>query len=367
MGSRAVQPESHSPVKQVSEVFVYFFRLGVFGFGGPLALIAQMQRELAEERKWISEEEFRRAFALIKAMPGTVAVQMAIYISRRRAGRFAGFVGGLALIIPSFAMMILLAQTYNEFIESPQMVIFFEGIQMAALALIFYSLRALTTPYWRISRFWVLLVIGLILTAWQSVPEYLLILVLGSWAIVWDRKAVPNKLNSVLLPLFLVCLRAGAFIFGTGFAIIPALQSNFVTIHQWATVTEFKDALAFGQMTPGPVVITVTFLGYKIAGFMGALVATIGVFLPAFFHQLVWFPRAMRKLESFTWLNAFLLGAIAAVGAGILFVVVQMTKGISPYQALIFVASLALLMKVKINPALLILLAGGASLAPHLF
>lgn len=354
-------------MNRIAEVFLYFFRLGLLGFGGPLALIAQMQKELAEDKKWISADEFRRVFALVKAMPGPVATQMAIYIARKRAGVWGGLVGGVALIIPAFLLMVLLAETYTQVVEWPAMLHFLEGIQMAALALIFYSLRSITSPYWRTSKFWVLLVIGLALTVWQAIPEFLLILVLGSWAIILDQKSAPTKLNSVLLPLFLVCFRAGAIIFGTGLAIIPALQTDFVTAHQWVTVDEFKDALAFGQLTPGPVVITVTFLGYKMQGLVGALVATFAVFLPSFFHHLTWFPRAMRKLETFTWLKAFLMGAIAAVSAGILYVVAEMTKGISPYQGLLFVASLALLMKVKISPPLLILIAGFASLAPHLF
>lgn len=376
-------------MNQVIEVFIYFFRLGLTGFGGPLALAAQMQKELVEDKKWLSDQEFRRAFALIKAMPGPVATQLAIYISRKRAGTFGGIAGGVALILPCFIFMIVLARSYDSFVEWPAMVMFLQGIQMAALALIFYSLRALTHPYWRLSKFWILLLIGFALMALQSIPEFLLIFVLGCWALVMDYHP-KNKLPQVFLPVFLfidripgiadlaarseildqlfwICFRAGAFIFGTGLAIIPALQADFVEHHQWVTADAFKDALAFGQLTPGPVVMTVTFLGYKLSGVIGATVATIAVFLPSFFHHLTWFPRMMSQIEKFNWLNTFLMGAIAAVAAGIIYVVVQMTKGISSYQGLIFVASLALLMKVKIQPALLILLAGGAALLPQLF
>lgn len=372
-------------MRKIIEVCRYFIRLGFLGFGGPLALIAQMQKELVEDRHWLSGSEFSQAFALIKAMPGPVATQMAIYLGRRRAGRWGGFLAGFLLLFPSFVLMIVLARAYSEFIESPLMLTFLEGLQMGALALIFYSLRPLTQTYWRSWVFWFLFIVGYGLTLVDAVPESLLIFVLGCWAIVFDENSfVPKKIPAVAAPglilldlipgienyipepqvvekLFWICLRAGAFIFGSGLAIIPALQADFVVNNDWISADEFRDALAFGQMTPGPVVITVTFLGYKMAGLFGATVATVAVFAPSFFHQLTWFPRAMDFLSRTNWIRAFLLGAVAAVSAGILYVVVQMTKDISSVQGVIFGLSLILLFRSKIQPALLVLIAGAAA------
>lgn len=382
-------------MKNTIEIISYFFRLGCVGFGGPLALIAQMQRDLVEKRGWISEGEFRQAFAMIKAMPGPVAIQAGIYLGRRRGGFWGGLLGGIALILPAFFLMIFLAATYNIYVEWPMMVRFLEGIQMAALALIFYSLKSLTMTYWKTSRFWILLLLGGVLTVFAAIPEVFLIFLLGCWSVILERNgkngagggfgartttfsfAIPVVLwsawefsqdqVSVLSDLWWVSLKAGALMFGTGLAIIPSLQADFVTTFKWVNIDEFRDALAFGQITPGPVVITVTFLGFKVAGLTGAIVASIGVFAPSFFHQLTWFPKAMDRMSKFNWISSFILGAIAAVTAGILYVIAIATKDINAFQGLVFFLSLLLLFRTRVHPVALIFGAGGASLLLHFF
>lgn len=371
------------------EVFFYFLKLGCLGFGGPMALTAQMQRETVD-RGWITLPEFRRAFALIKAMPGTLAVQMAIFIGRHHGGWWCGLLAGLGLILPATFLMILIAIFYETFESSPLAVAALVGVQMAALALIFHALKPMTSVYWKRSRFWVLCGIGFLLFITLPIPEPALIFLFGLYSVYRDGHFETTKPNSGSLSSFLIfpgistglslpsapdilgslfwsCFKAGAFVFGTGFAIVPVLQRDFVDRLGWISVDQFKDALAFGQMTPGPVVVTVTFIGYKVAGLAGAFAATGGVFLPSFFHQLTWFPSMMQKLSRQAWLPSFVLGAVAAVAAGILWVVADMLRGITAFQAVVFFLSLVVVEKTKVPAWFLLGCAGLASAVPRLF
>lgn len=373
---------------KVLEVARYFFRLGFWGFGGPLALIAHMQKDLSEDREWISLEEFRQSLALIKAMPGPLATQMAMYIGRRYAGFWGGLLAGVMLILPSFVAMVILAETYSRYAEMPAVDALLKGMQMGALSLIFYSLQPLTEHYWSQERFWMLLALGFFLVLLKVFPEPVLILLLGLWSVIFshrDRQAKTGTLMvfplaamaplgaamveqaSVLKNLFWTCFVAGGVMFGTGLAIVPMLQTEFVVRHGWITPEVFRDALAFGQMTPGPVLITVTFLGYKLSGLLGASLATFAVFLPSFFHQLTWFPSAMDYLRKKWWIKSFLLGAIAAVAAGIVDVVLEMTKDITSTQGVLFFVALYLLTRRNLNAVAVIVLAGLASLILHSF
>ncbi|PWU15301.1 MAG: hypothetical protein C5B49_12000, partial [Bdellovibrio sp.] len=188
---------------RIIETSLYFFRLGLTGFGGPIALVGQMHVDLVDRRHWIEIHEFRQAFATIKAMPGPVAHQMAIYIARKRAGFWGGLLSGLFLIIPSFVMMLGLAMAYDQFVEFPAITEFLYGLQVSALALIFYSLRSLTHSYWSLGEFWVLFIIGLALIAFGWMPEFLLIPILGIWAVIIDgSKRRRGPLALMVLPSF---------------------------------------------------------------------------------------------------------------------------------------------------------------------
>ncbi len=307
----------------MNEIFKYFLHLGFLGFGGPLALVAQMQRELVVEKKWMTEDDFRSAFGMIKTMPGPVAFQTAVFLGRVRGGFFGGTLAGLCLILPSFVLMILLAMFYQSMNVVPWIQHLMHGMQIAAFALIAWALKSLAQNLFREKLFWFLFVVCLASAAYSFFPEPVLIIGSGLVAVGMhnffstnklDRK--PNKLAAVsplIIPLALVCLKAGAFVFGTGLAIVPLLETDFVNRLHWLTHTEFMDALAFGQLTPGPVVITVTFIGYKVAGLLGAGVATAGVFLPSFIHMTTWFPLLLNWMIKQTWIKYFSLGVTAAV------------------------------------------------------
>lgn len=360
----------------MSEVFIYFLRLGLVGFGGPLALIAQMQKDLVEEREWISREEFIQVFALIKSMPGPVAFQVAVFLGNRRSGFWGAVLAAFGMIFPSFLLMIALAAFYDGFIQVPWMKTLMLGMQMGALALIFSGLLSLTRSFFSERLFWLLLVLGGTVFFMMPFSEPLFIFGSGFLALALRKKSpikrfwatgvavgVPTGVfaasSSALLDLFMICLKAGAFVFGTGLAIIPLLESDFVIKQQWLTHQQFLDALAFGQLTPGPVVITVTFIGYKVAGFLGAALATLGVFAPAFIHMTTWFPRAVKWLSRQTWIRTFTLGVTAAVAATILISLVSITQGWELKFWLGSALLFALITKLKL-PGWLLIFCGGA-------
>lgn len=319
----------------MSEVFLYFLRLGLVGFGGPLALIAQMQRDLIEDRKWMSAQEFAQVFALIKSMPGPVAFQVAVFLGNRRMGFFGALLAGFGMVLPSFLMMITLAIFYDGFTQVHWVKTLMIGMQMGALALVMVGLISLTKAFFRSRLFWLLFLIGGIIFYMAPISEPLFIFGLGFIALAFRKQnpfkkfwagavavGVPTGIfassPAVLTDLFMICFKAGAFVFGTGLAIIPLLETDFVINHQWITHQQFLDALAFGQLTPGPVVITVTFIGYKVAGILGAVLATLAVFMPAFIHMTTWFPKAVSWMSKQAWIATFTLGVTAAVAATII-------------------------------------------------
>ena len=342
------------------EIAIYFLKLGCIGFGGPLALIALMQKELIQERKWMSEDEFRRTFSLIKAMPGPVAFQMAVFLGYQKRKFWGGLIAGLCLILPAFLLMILLGHFYQNFVEIPWLQKMMNGMQLGAFALIIWAFKSLVQGFQKKIFFWVLFISGVALSVSTSIPEPLLILLFALIAVAADKVPVRklNSLDPLILTLASVCLKAGAFVFGTGLAIVPFLEADFVTRLGWISHQQFMDALAFGQLTPGPVTITVTFIGYKIAGLMGALVATVSVFLPAFFHMVTWFPRMVAWLHRQTWIGAFSLGATAAVCSAIAIALLHLGKGWgAPQYAMI--AVLLLLLHFWKFPAWGLILLGG--------
>lgn len=307
----------------MKEIFYYFTRLGFLGFGGPLALVAQMQRELVVNKKWMSEDDFRSAFGMIKTMPGPVAFQTAVFLGRIRGGFLGGTLAGLCLILPSFVAMILLAMFYQSMSVIPWIQHMMHGMQIAAFALIAWAIKSLAQNLFREKLFWFLSVVCLAAAYYSFFPEPVLIIGAGVMAVGIQNFFFTNKLDRtsaklmaaspLIIPLAVVCVKAGAFVFGTGLAIVPLLENDFVNRLHWLTHTEFMDALSFGQLTPGPVVITVTFIGYKVAGVLGAVVATCGVFLPSYIHMTTWFPLLLNWMTKQKWIKYFSLGVTAAV------------------------------------------------------
>ncbi|HVK61289.1 MAG TPA: chromate efflux transporter [Bdellovibrionales bacterium] len=353
----------------MKEVFSYFIRLGALGFGGPLALIASMQKDLVEKHRWISEEAFNRAFALIKAMPGPIAFQVACHLGYRRAGFKGATAAALGLLLPSFVLMILLAIFDQAFAASHSWHIAMLGMQAGALGLIAGSLKGLLWSNRKQPLFWILFAASLfpvvIFPAWEP----LIIITSGFLAVqLRKQRSVPSASfaimpflvgaqDSVILQsstwfrawtdLFISCFKAGAFVFGSGLAIVPILENDFVTRLGWLTHDQFMNALAFGQITPGPVTITATFIGFKTLGLVGAITGTVGIFGSAFIHMTTWFPRMIDHLSRKKWIDDFLTGAIAAVIAAIIVSLVRLAMAgdfsVLHYILLVAIAVMALI------------------------
>lgn len=329
-----------------------------------------MQKDLVEQKKWISDDEFKQAFALIKAMPGPIAFQMSVYFGRRRAGFAGAFLAGLGVVLPAFLLMILFGYFYNLLVQAQSAKKYLLGMQASALVMVVFGMKGMVLPYAKKISYWVLFLIAAILFEYSPVPEPLII-ILGAalWAYFQAQK---NKsIASVglffvdidfekLQKLFLVCAKAGAFVFGSGLAIVPMLEHDFVTQLAWLTHSEFMDGLAAGQVTPGPVVVTATFIGFKAAGLVGALVATVGIFLPSFIHISTWFPSAVGYLSKQKWIKDFTFAATAIVVGTIAVTVIKLaaTWGSDYRQYLIVIVCSVIALKSKL-PSWALILSGG--------
>ncbi|MES3037599.1 MAG: chromate transporter [Bdellovibrionota bacterium] len=356
----------NSSLLRLKEVALYFLHLGCTGFGGPLALVSMMQQDLAEKRKWITTEEFVTAISLIKVLPGAFAFQTAVFMGHRRAGIPGGLLAGACLIFPAFLMMCGLAAIYDEWGGNTYFKTLTIGFGIGALALIIYSLVQISKPYQKQSLFYFCAAISFLGMFFQIAPEPVLILALGFLTWVWNFKSRKLSLEagSILL-LCWIAFKSGAFVFGSGLAIAPLLENDFVREQQWVDLATFMTALAFGQMTPGPVLVTITFLAFRLGGFPAAFAATFFVFLPGYIHMLTWFPIFFKKVSASRGFRDFAIGAIGGViGAITVFVVRAFlpangeTNFVSAGPLILLSACLILIAKWKI-PSWLIILGSG--------
>ncbi|MEI7973829.1 MAG: chromate transporter [Bdellovibrio sp.] len=345
--------DSNSP-ESLRDTLGYFFKLGWTGFGGPLSVISQIQEECVKKRKWISLGEFQRALPVLKSLPGPVAYQTVLYVAQKRVGSFWALVSAVLFVVPAFFMMILLA-TGSEWLKSIETFhSFFLGAQAAALILIFSALKDLTRPYWMNRRFWLYGIFAFFLLVFVAIPEPMALLLCGGVSVM-GRRLTSTRFRGVSLELFWICFQAGALAFGTGLTIVPLLQDQF---GRWVSEAVFLEAVALGQLTPGPVVISVTYLGFKVAGWTGALVATLGIFLPATIHILSWFSRVMNWLNSWSWFPDFILGAMACLGVGIGLSLFHLSKGLLPSQFMVLGLVLVALFLFKRSGAYWIFIGG---------
>ena len=366
MASEIVQPQHSPPANKFAEVAAFFLRLGLTGFGGPLALVAEMQKELIEKRQWISMEEFRQGFTVIKSMPGPLAYQVAIFMGYRRAGRWGGLLAGLLLLLPATVLMMGLGWAYNGISQNQEIGNLFLGFQMGALVLISLAIRSLTDAYLQNTRFWCLVTVSFLVLFFHFLNEPLMILLAALWSLFLDsswRSRKPLEVGFSLALLVWICLKAGAIVFGTGLAIVPLLENDFVRDTGWITHQQFMDAFALGQLTPGPVLVTVTFVGFRLDGIRGALAATFAVFFPSTVNQLTWFPKFVGWMSQQKWIQSFVLGATAAITAGIAVAIVNIAREATSFQLALFAVFLLIAVKIKVPSWMLILLSGVCSWA----
>ncbi|MBY0553749.1 chromate efflux transporter [bacterium] len=315
------------------EIFKYFLHLGLTGFGGPLMLIQHMRKHFVHDTKQMTSEEFDQAFTLIKAMPGPIAFQMASFLGNKFHKAMGAFLAGFALLLPSFLMMLMAGYFYSDVVKFSSVDIVLDGFLFSVSAVILISLKSLVSTNYKSLIFIPIVLINMYLAWVQIVPEPVLIIAFGILGLLLNQRFDRLQLFSVafffvdwqkVFELFKVCLVSGAVVFGTGFALIPVLKTNFVDMNHWLTIKEFNDGVILGQMTPGPISISGAFFGYQVSGFLGALLAIVGVFAMPFFHMVTWFPHAVKWLSKQKWINNFLLGATAAVVGSILTTIITM-------------------------------------------
>jgi chromate transporter len=364
----------------------YFLGLGTTGFGGPIALVGAMQRDLVERRHWFAGEEYREGLALAQLAPGPLAAQLAMYLGWARAGAPGAALVGLAFVLPSFLMVMGLALAYIRFGGLPWMQGAFYGIGAAVIALVARSAVKLTRlTLGRDVLLWTLSAAVALVTAWTE--SEIVWLFLGAGALVLAVRGRPSLRQPfaaalVLLPPGLLTglagpasndtlwrigwyfTEAGAFVFGSGLAIVPFLHGGVVQEFRWLDERQFLDAVAVAMITPGPVVITVGFIGFLVAGPAGATVAAIAVFLPCYVFTVLPAPHFKRWSRNRA-VHAFVDGVTAAATgaiAGAAFVLGR--RAITDATTLLIaVAVLALAMRLRRVPEpLLIAMAGVAGI-----
>jgi chromate transporter len=366
----------------------YFLYLGTLGFGGPAALVGFMHRDLVEKRQWISENEYRLGVALSQIMPGPLAAQLAIALGYFQHGVLGATAVGLAFVVPSFIMVVAISMAYVRFGGLWWMQALFYGIGAAVIAIIaiaayklarstnkqdpllwaIFGALGLLTVWARaeLAEFFVLA--GLLTLFVRTRPgrrETVVAVVGGLVAlaiiIVAERWLATIGVGGqhVLIQILAFVTKAGAFVFGSGLAIVPFLHQGVVEQFGWLNEQQFVDAVAVAMITPGPVVITVVFIGYLVAGFGGAVMAAIGIFLPVYIFTIVpapWFSRNRDNPQ----LKAFVHGATAAATGAIAGAVVLIgLKAIYDVPtALVGLVSLAVLWRFKVPEPILVVVAG---------
>lgn len=344
----------------------YFLRLGALGFGGPIALAGYMQRDLVERRKWVTADEYRNGLALAQLAPGPLAAQLAIYLGWVRAGLTGATVVALAFVIPSFVMVMAISVAYVRFGGLPWMGAAFYGVGAAVIAIILRSAwKLVRLTLARDVLLWTIFSVNAVATAVLEAEVVSLILACGVLALLVRAPLVRATTAAAVVPqaglaLFWFFTKAGAMVFGSGLAIVPFLYGGVVRDRAWLTDQQFLDAVAVAMITPGPVVITVAFIGYLVDGFGGAVLASLGVFLPCYLFVIIPAPFYERFAAN-PRLKAFVDGVTAAATgaiAGAAFVLARRAIVDVP-TLLIFAAALACLTWVRRVPEPVVIVLAG--------
>jgi chromate transporter len=364
----------------MTELALYFLRLGFLGFGGPVALVGQMERELVNDKKWLTKEQMRESIAICQSLPGPLAIQVGIYIAWLRCGFWGAWLGGWCFILPNFLIVAGLGALYVYFGDLPPVTAIFYGVSPAVIALILHSCYRLAKLGMEDRVQWAIAAVCLAVTVILQAEVALLFIASGIIGILYYGnifKRTPATLPAVIVPaaaapiapvatasnlgkLFLFFLKAGSLTFGSGLVIVPFLEQGLVQQYNWLDERQFLIAVAVGMISPGPVVITATFVGYLVAGFWGSLVSTIGIFLPSFLLVLIVAPLLARHRENAN-VQGFVRGAYAAAIGTILGACILLGKiAIGDWlTAAIGIVSLAVLFRWKVsNPALIAATAG---------
>lgn len=380
----------------------YFLVLGSTGFGGPIATVGYMQRDLVERRGWLDRQEFLNGVALGQTMPGPLAAQVTMWVGFLQRGALGALAVSVAFIAPSFLFVLAVAVLYTHLSGLPVVQAVFYGVApgvMAIIAIAAYKLAKLTNR--RDLRLWAISAALAVLTAVTGAEIAVLFLGAGLLMIGLDAPPAflrrPRALPALALPallalparpgratstaaaalgalasggtlvaLALFFLKTGAFTFGSGLAIVPFLREGVVDQHHWLNDRQFLDAVAMGLITPGPVVITATFIGYLTAGLAGAVVATVAIFIPIYLGVVLpgsWFVRHKDNPQ----VQAFVKGATAAAAGALTGATVVLLRQVvvDLTTLVIAVATLAVLLRVKVKEPYVVLACAAAGIALH--
>ena len=388
MDERADAVANREPAPySLAQLALYFLKLGSVGFGGPVALVGHMYRDLVEGRGWIAEEDYKEGLTLAQLMPGPLAAQLAMYLGYVHHRVVGATVAGIAFVLPSFLMVIAIGWAYVRYGGLPWMQAAFYGVGASVIGIIAISAYKLTTRNIGKDRLlWIVYVATAVFTVWTESESVWLFLAGG--LLVWLIRAPPKRLFGrnampgliVLSPngppacavaanvdwpllgqLGAFFAKAGAFVFGSGLAIVPFLYGGVVHDHQWLNERQFVDAVAVAMITPGPVVITVGFIGYLIAGLSGAVVAALGTFLPCYLFTILPAPY-FKKYGKRPALLAFIAGVTAAAIGAITGAVIVLAERsiVDVATASMAVVTIALLSKMKKLPEPLVVAAAAA-------
>jgi chromate transporter len=371
------------------QLTAYFLKLGTIGFGGPVALVGYMQRDLVERRRWIDDEEYKLGLALAQIMPGPLAAQLAMAIGYFAHGVLGATLVGLAFVLPSFLMVLGLSALYVAFGGLWWMQAVFYGVSAAVIGIIAIAAYKLA---WKVNGrdplLWGIFAILFIVTAVAQAELAEFFLLAGILVLLvkapprWLRSRLPvfgvtpgvlalpilaaaaaAAQTNVLWEILLFFTKAGAFVFGSGLAIVPFLYEGVVRQFGWLSEQQFLDAVAVAMITPGPVVITVAFIGFLVAGFPGATLAAIGIFVPVWVLTVIPAPWFVRHRDN-PQLRAFSDGATAAASGAIAGAVVVLGQRavIDLPTAGIALASLGILWRFKLPEPLVVVVAGAVGL-----
>jgi chromate transporter len=381
-----------SPAYTLCQLVRYMLRLGTVGFGGPVALAGYMRRDLVERLGWISEEDFKEGLTLAQLAPGPMAAQLAIYLGFVHFRYLGATLVGIAFVIPSFLMVVALGWAYSHFGGLSWMQAVFYGVGAAVVGIIAISAYKLTTKTVGSDKLlWaIFLTLAVVTFVTESEIAWLFI---AAGVLGWLRRAPPKWLSKDSMPglavgylpatsgvlsgldlpllgqLGLFFAKAGAFVFGSGLAIVPFLYGGVVTEHHWLNDRQFVDAVAVAMITPGPVVITVGFIGYLVAGLPGACVASLGTFLPCYLFTVLPAPY-FKKYGKLPGVKAFVDGiTAAAVGAitGSVLVIAKRSLIDLPTIALAIATVLLLWRFKKLPEPVVVVAAAGFGLAVYPF
>jgi chromate transporter len=307
----------------VRQLAAYFLRLGALGFGGPVALANYMRRDLVEQRRWFTPQEFEDGLALSAACPGPLAYQLAVYLGFIRRRFAGGLAVAIAFALPPFAIVVLAASAYTRLASTWQLRALFYGVAPAVVALIVKSSWSLGAKTLRDdARAWILAIAACAVVVIYERELAIMFVLAGVIGILFYLRPRPATTMSVLplTLLFLFFFKTGMLVFGSGLVIVPFLKTEIVDNYHWLTDRQFLDSVAIGMISPGPVVITATFVGYLLRGPLGAVAATAGIFLPPILFVIIATPILLRYRT-----HPVLRGFVRGVGSAIVGVLAATT------------------------------------------